>query len=340
MMQRLVMGVCSSAFLMVAMTHSAAAACPPPPAPISDLDIPRFYGDAKGSVIDPKQKAMHDAAVQPLSDFLQEVTSNADKSLRRTKFAERRELAQCTLVWLTTWARGDAWLGRMAQAQSEYQRKWDLAGAALAYVKVKSHATPEQRQVIEPWLLRFADAALGFFDDRRHMRNNHWYWLGMAVGATALATESDKHWTIARGIMKDAANDIAADGTLAREIARGGRAIHYHAFAVMPLIVLAELARAKGEDWYTLNGGALHRLVDVTIAGFDDPTFFDQRAGVSQQRPLDKSAGAGWLQLYQLQFAQRLGGRRLPMMKIGHRWIGGDVLTLDTILSGYKKTRG
>ena len=321
------------ATLGMVVSHGAMAECAAPPAPVKDLDIPRFYGDAKGSVIEPKQKALHDAAVEPLAAFLRDVTNAADKAHRRTKFAEKQEAATCALVWITAWAKGDAWLGRMAQAQAEYQRKWDLAGVALAYLKVKPFATPEQRRIIEPWLMRFADASRAFFDDRSHKRNNHWYWLGLAIGATALATDSERHWQIARGIMTDAARDIAADGTLAMEIERGGRAIHYHAFAVMPLIVLAELGRARGEDWYALNGGALNRLVDVTLAGFADPTIFDRLARVPQQRPVDKSAGAGWLQLYEIRHADRLKGKTLPQMKAGHRWIGGDVMVLDAVLS-------
>lgn len=313
-------------------TVPAAAVCPAPPAAVKDLDIPRFYGDVKGSIIEPKQKALHDAAVEPLAAFLRAVTTDADKAHRRTRFVEKKEAATCALDWISAWAAGDAWLGRMAQAQAEYQRKWDLAGVALAYLKVKSFATPQQRRIIEPWLMRFADGARAFFDDPKHKRNNHWYWLGLGIGATALATNSDQHWQIARGIMTDAARDISADGTLALEMQRGGRAIHYHAFAVMPLVVLAELGRAKGEDWYALNQGALHRLVDVTIAGFAEPAMFDRLAGVVQQRPLTHSTGAGWIQMYAAHNADRLQGKSLPGMKSGHRWIGGDAQVLDEIL--------
>lgn len=317
------------------LTGTAAAACPAPPPVVKDLDIPRFYADAKGSVVEPKQMALHDAAVAPLTAFLQEVTANADKAHRRSKAADQQAAADCALGWIAEWARGDAWLGRMAQAQAEYQRKWDLAGVALAYLKVKSYATPQQRSVIEPWLMRFADAGLAFFDDPRHKRNNHWYWLGLAVGATALATDSQRHWEIARGIMADAARDVAADGTLPMEIARGARAIHYHAFAAMPVVMLAELGRAKGEDWYAFGGGAVHRLAAVTLDGLADPTLFDRLAATPQQRK--PGAGAGWLYLYAAHNAERLAGRQRPEMKPGHRWLGGDVLVLGDVLA---KRRG
>ena len=85
--------------------------------------------------------------------------------------------------------------------------------------------------------------------------------------------------------MQDASRDIAADGTLPLEMAREGRALYYHAFAVMPLVALAELGRSRGEDWYALGDGALHRLVAKTAEGLNDPTIFDKLAGVAQQRP-------------------------------------------------------
>lgn len=327
--RRIIAGVALAALLFAG---GAAQACAPVPAPVIDLDIPRFYGDAKGTIVEPKQKALHDAAVKPLTDFVREVTSDADKAMRRAKVEARAEAASCALGALAAWAEARAFLGTMAQDQAEYQRKWDLAGLALAYIKLKPYATAAQRQAIEPWLFRFADASRKFFDDPKHKRNNHWYWLGLGLGATAIATGSDRHWQAARGIMADAARDIAADGTLPMELARGGRAIHYHAFALMPLVVLAELGAARGENWYALGDGALHRLVDITIAGLADVSLFDRLAGVPQQRPVGE--GAGWLQLYAARFPERVKGKPvLPDTKPGHRWIGGDVTLLAEALS-------
>ncbi len=320
----------AAGFIVASLAATSALGCPLPPPVQKDLDIPRFYGDAKGSVIDPRQKALHDAAVVPLTTFVRDVTSQADKAHKRSKPAEQQEAASCALAWLTAWAKGDAWLGRMAQAQAEYQRKWDLAGVALAYLKVKSFASTEQRRTIEPWLMRFADAARAFFDDASHKRNNHWYWLGLAVGATAIATDSERHWQIARGIMTDAARDIAADGTLALELARGGRALLYHTFSAMPLVTLAELARAKGEDWYALNDGALHRLVHVTVKGVAEPNLLEARVGVRQDAA--PWSGMAWLHLYLPRFAGRVGTIPLQDVKSGHRWVGGDTLVLDAVL--------
>ena len=321
-------GFIARALLALAFAVASGAvtnACPTPPAPVRDINAPRFYADAEGSIVDPKLAAAHKAAVAPLNAFLRHVVGDADKALRRTKPEAQREAADCALRWLDTWAKGNAWLGRMESRQAEYQRKWDLAGVALAYIKVRSFATPAQRQSIEPWLLRFADAARSFFDDPARRRNNHWYWLGLGLGATAIATDSDKHWQMARGIILDAARDVGPDGTLPHEMERGARALHYHAFAVMPLVVLAELAAARGEDWYGLENAALHRLAKATLDGLAEPALFDKRAGIAQERPVNP--GAGWTLLYSLRHPDRL---KAPLVESpeGHRWLGGDVLLL------------
>ena len=322
--------VMAMACLSIASSAHAASGCPAVPPVVTSLDVPRFYGDDAGTIVDPQQKAMHAKAVEPLTKFLRQVVADADHAYTRASHKSQGEAADCALTWLQLWAAGGAWLGPMSTKQAEYQRKWDLAGVALAYLKVRAFARPEQRQVIEPWLQKFADAARGFFDDKSHKRNNHWYWLGLGEAAVGLATSSARHLDIARGIMQDAARDIGADGTLPEEMARGPRALFYHVFAVVPLVLMAELAASRDEDWYSFGNGALHRLAGVSMTGLADPAMFDRLAGVMQERPLN--ARAGWLQAYQRRFPDRVTPTLLPLVAEGHRWLGGNTLVLLSAL--------
>jgi poly(beta-D-mannuronate) lyase len=312
----------------------AAQACPPPPAVVRDVDVPRFYDDAAGSRVDARLKAAHEAAAAPLVAFLRHVSGKADAALRAGKSDRQQAAAACALAWLEAWARGDAWLGRVNR-QGEYQRKWDLAGASLAYLKVKPFATAEQRHVIEAWLARVARAARAFFDDPGRRRNNHWYWLGLALAGTALAKGDAALWAEARRIATDAARDIRADGTLPMEMERGARALHYHAFSAMPLVVLAELAATRGEDFYALGNGALHRLVAVTLRGLAEPARFGSLTGVAQELGAS-SQGAGWLRLYAWRFPARTIPEVSPARSTDRR-LGGDV---EVLLAALRSSAG
>ena len=319
-----------TAFALIALTAaapSALAECPAAPPPVRDLALVRFYEDGAGSIVEPARMEEHKAQTAPLVAFVGFITKQADNA-NRSK-SSPAAAAACGLAWIKAWAEGGAYLGNMDSPQSQSQRKWDLAGTALAYLKLRAFAAKDDRAIIEPWLIKWADAARAAFDNPSEKRNNHWYWLGLALGTVGLATDSNAHWQLAKSVMQDAANDIAADGTLPLEMARRGRALYYHVFALEPLIALAELGAAKGEDWYQPNDGALHRLVAKTAAGLNDPKIFDQLAGVVQQRPVKR--GAGWAALYRARFPDKL--KDAPEQPSKHRWLGGDVMILKQVLT-------
>ncbi len=109
------------------------------------------------------------------------------------------------------------------------------------------------------------------------------------------------------------------------------RALYYHVFSAVPLVLMAELAASRGEDWYALGDGALHRLVKLSHASLNDPAIFDRIARVPQERPLNTRSG--WLQLYLARFPTNLNAPH-PVVADGHRWIGGNAQVLSAILTG------
>ena len=314
-------------YMATSVVVRAHADCPTVPPPVRDLKLERFYEDKAGSEVDPAKMEENRAATAPLTAFVGFITKQADRA--NNQRSSPVDTAKCALSWIRGWAEGGAYLGKIDSKQSQAQRRWDLAGTALAYVKLKHFATKEDRAAIEPWLTKIADAARADFEDAGIKRNNHWYWMGLGLAAVGLAAESDKHWQIANGIFADASKDIAADGTLPLELARQGRALSYHVFALQPLVVMAEMAAARGEDWYAMNDGALHRLVAKTVEGLKDPSVFDTLAGVAQQRPV--KSGYGWAFLYR----DRHFGRMPDKIDQpgGHRWLGGDVDVLMRVLA-------
>lgn len=316
------------ASLALGLSGSLATAsdCAPVPPPVTDIALERFYEDSAGSIVDPSRLDEHKAKTEPLTKFVGLVTWFADRG--HMQRSSPSHTFACALNWIRGWAEGGAYLGKMDGKQAEAQRKWDLAGIAIAYVKLRQFAKDDDRKIIEPWLIKVADAARAHFDDASVRRNNHWYWLGLAVGAVGIATGSDRHWQMAKEIFADAARDITADGTLPLELAREGRALHYHAFSLMPLVTLAEMGASRGEDWYAAGDGALHRLVAKTADGLNDPAIFDTLAGVVQQRPVNP--GAGWVALYDARFPGKLAKKPEQITK--HRWLGGDVEVLSQVL--------
>jgi poly(beta-D-mannuronate) lyase len=317
------------AFLIVTFMTGSAAACPFVPPPVRDLNLERFYSDTAGSEIDPELKAEHKRATQPVRKYLAVVSNQADLSFYYPSEGMAFYKATCALEWLRVWAEGGALLGDINGKQSAAERRWTLAGAALAYVKVKQHANKAQSSAIEPWLLKLASAVRADFENGQSKHNNHYYWLGLGLAATSLATGEAALWDEARTIATEAASAIQANGTLPHELARKARALHYHAFALMPLLTLAELAASKGEDWYQLNDGALHRLAALTLKSFNNAEAFQNLTAVAQEH--SPKPGAGWVQLYQANFPDRTPKLKFEL-PTSHSWLGGNVILLKRAL--------
>ena len=68
---------------------------------------------------------------------------------------------------------------------------------------------------------------------------------GLGVLATGLATDDDALWQAGHAAFQKGIDDIQDDGSLPLEMARGQRALHYHDYALAPLVMMAELASAR-----------------------------------------------------------------------------------------------
>ncbi|AIY39292.1 Alginate lyase precursor [Collimonas arenae] len=271
---------------------SALAACPDAPAGLRDIEANGYYSDAHYSIVDPVLKAKNEAAVKPFSDYLANVSANADRYIANGDSAA----GQCALKWLDRWAVDGAMLGKVVSSQAQYERKWTLAGVALAYIKLRPLAEPSQRTHIDAWLPQLADASLAFFDDPRHKRNNHYYWVGLAVMATGVATGDTRYINAASKIYDSALNDIGEDGSLPQELNRAGRALAYHNYALAPLVMMAELSRLNHDDWYQRRHKRLQKLAQLVLSGIADPAWFVEKTGAQQEIP--KGGILGWIAFY------------------------------------------
>ncbi len=281
----------------VALTD-ASYTCPDPPPFSKSLDAEGYYSDAHHSVIDPVKKAAYEKAAEAPDHLGQWTTQAADAYLRHGS----RAGAQCVYTLLTAASAAKAWSASMPTGQAHYVQKWLLAGTAMAYLKVRSTGvgSPEQDKEIQKWFGLLAGQVVDYVDDKMKNPNsdawnNHRYWAGLAVCAAGIARNDSREFHFGMEAFKVGVDEIGPSGVLPRELARAGMALHYHLYALAPLIMLAELGEINGIDTYSQNHNALDRLVNLCEQGLQHPEIFEKATGVEQNMP-DKISGAviGW----------------------------------------------
>lgn len=313
----------------------ANAACKPAPAPVLSLKSQPFYSDSSYSKLDPEAFKREQEAAKPLDDFLRVVQSAATDHRRGKPGA-----AACALAALDSWASAKALLGEFTQ-QGGFQRKWTIGGAALAYLSLREAEglDGQAKARVAAWLGEVGRAVRPYYDKRAATsRNNHDYWAALAVAAAGLAAQDRAmlEWGVAR--MKLGLSDIAADGSLPREIARKQMALHYQLFSLPPLAAVARIAEANGMGLSATERAALDRLARFTFAATQDQTEINRLAGIAQDDPMLRGRpalvqGVG----IELWLLTKTGGAAAeleidaalkPFRPYRMSWLGGDVAAL------------
>jgi poly(beta-D-mannuronate) lyase len=294
------------------------------PAPVFNLSVSSYYTDSARSEVGVEAKKQYDKLTKGLKNFLSSVVDMADHKLK----SERVRAVQ----WLAEWAKKGALLGEITAGQAQHVRKWNASGYALSYLKIKDVATPAQKTIIEGWLEKLADSIFNYYSrDEKSVKNNHWYWFGLTMGAIGLATGSDKYKNICEAVLLDAIKDIDKDGTLPKELARGQRALHYHCFAAMGILTMVGLMRtSKKFALSKTQAVSLQKLVSLCASGLVDPEIFQKLTDIEQD---DSSRGfAGWLEIFNIFVANgtpavKVDGVEDEMEK-DNDYIGGSVENL------------
>jgi poly(beta-D-mannuronate) lyase len=282
--------------------------CPDPPPFAKTLDAHSYYTDAHHSVVDPKLQAEEQKATEAPTHLGQWTTEAADKFLE----SGSRAAATCVYSLLNAAAQAKAWTGEMPASQGHYEQKWVLAGASVAFLKVRNTGvfTPDEDKDIKKWFSSMANRVTDYVDSKKNIagsdaQNNHRYWSGLAVAAAGIAlnNQGDYEWGITS--YKFGVDQIQPNGVLPLEMNRAGRALHYHLYALAPLIMIAELAATNGTDLYSYDNGAIHSLVKLCIAGLRDQNLFAKASGVAQDNvngPPYSGATIGWAVPYVRRF--------------------------------------
>lgn len=261
-------------------------ACLPPPAIVYNLNANSFYGDAHHSIIDPALKKKHDDSVKPLENFIRSIAKMSDKYIQDP--VKNLSEATCANAWILSWAKQDAMLGEMKTNQSYSERKWMLAGIGLVYAKTRAVIKPDESLIIESWFKKLADLTIVHSDQYKGTRNNHYYWEGLAVGVVGAITKDSKYLSWSKQVFLNAMEKIQKDGSLIEEMNRGKRAIHYHAFAIAPLVFMSSILDLQSDK--------LKELVRFTYLAVSAPETIEKRLGVKQDAITPSNLG--WLLVY------------------------------------------
>jgi poly(beta-D-mannuronate) lyase len=285
---------------------NAAYACPAMEPVPSDLVMDGFYrlDDPTHSIIDPVRQAAYTKAAGPVKGNGLKIVAAAD-AFRQTG---SRSAALCVIHAATAMAAANSMAGHMSSNQADYVQGWIAGQIAIDYLKVRGYgfSTTEEDAAVGAWLKRIAEQTKAYYGKPGKgdgNRNNHFYWAGIEVAAIGVVADdrADFEWGIATYM--DGVDRIQPDGTLPLEMARGVRALHYHLYAVAPLVLLAEFGEINGIPLYSRDGGAIHRLVNTSVHGVVDPSLFVQKTGLKQEISEHPSGDQiGWAPPYYRRF--------------------------------------
>jgi poly(beta-D-mannuronate) lyase len=255
-----------------------------------DLVTDGFYrlDDPTHSIIDPVRQE----AYKKSSDGVKAVGMSVVKAADDYRTTGSRKAAQCAIAQIMTLAQENSLAGKMSSNQAYYVQGWVVGAIAIAYLKIRETgmATPQQTETIANWMQSVGEQTIGYYDGHKRTghgdsQNNHLYWAGVELAAIGVAANNRKDFDWAMATYDNGVNQIQPDGALPLEMARGARALHYHLYALAPLVLLAEFGEANHLDLYAHANGAIHRLVDFSVAGLQDPAPFVKATGVPQEVP-------------------------------------------------------
>jgi poly(beta-D-mannuronate) lyase len=294
-----------------------------------DLTTDHFYSDSKASIIDPEKWKAYVASSGPVKKLGQQVVDAAD-DYRTTG---SREAAVCALQHMDAAAKDGVFTGKMSSNQAYYVQGWVIGAIAISYLKIRDSGlvTTEQKHNILPWIVKVVQQTMNYYDTRRKKatgdaQNNHLYWAGVEISAAGIAANDRKLFDWGMDAYRAGVEEIEPDGTLPLEMKRGQRALHYHLFAVSPLVYLAEFGQDNGLNLYAAHDFAIKKLAELSTHGLVDNSFFAKESGVAQDAPNGPPTAEeiSWAKIYVARFPNPQISKLLDQApSLSYMYLGG-----------------
>jgi poly(beta-D-mannuronate) lyase len=303
--------------------------CPAPIHLSADLTTDGFYADSKSSIVDPAKWKAYAESSGPYKNLGEQAVAAAD-AYRTTG---SRAAAQCVLSLLHMAAADGVFTGKMSSRQAYYVQGWVIGALAIAYLKMRDSglARPEEMAFLTNWMKSVARQTMTYYDAARskpggEAENNHLYWAGVEVAAIAIAANDRSMFDWAMATYKNGVKQITPEGTLPLEMRRGQRALHYHLYAIAPLVYLAEFGEDNGIHLFAEDDNALKRLVNRAIAGLAGSGYFDHEAGIQQDTPIGPptAEAISWAKIYVKHFPDpQISGLLAQAASLSYMYLGG-----------------
>ena len=218
----------------------------------------------------------------------------ASKRFQRAKKPQQANMAlACQDQWLQRWAEAGALLNPDASGTGMAARKWALA--AMAGSVLLTQAASDGKLQLSPaqktWFSRLGELVIAEYDPRRTAKgvyfNNHDYWAAWAVAATGMLVGRDDfiQWAdgnLRRGLAQAVRSSDGSYAYLPLEVARSKLAATYSQYALVPLVLLAESARANGLGWSAEDQHTLDLLANFAARSVLAPDELPELKGQAQ----------------------------------------------------------
>ncbi len=275
-MKKLVSTLVGAGLMLSAPTFASAndeLECSPPPEPVISLSYgSRYTAESESrSDIDEASNAEVDAALDPIDDFLRDLTQTANAITRGDD--DQVAQADCLIEQIATWAEADAF-SELKTITANFSIGARLAGFAFAYKQAAPFSTnPQHRAVIEDWLSSRVSEQMLFWEEdatQGAKRGNLRAWATLAVNLVADITDDPVALRWSAWSASFLQCQALEDGSLPQEMRRGKYALHYQLHAISPLVVTTLFLEQQGMSIKGVCDNALDRIVAFAINDIED----------------------------------------------------------------------